>query len=439
MMANHKFPIFQILLIGIVGLASAMAQVGDREFVVSIRATGSGEAAKAASLGAGGVLFVIEDPTKDTSELIRALCAETKRNGLKLWIGTRSLTKVRHLKLHEAVGMALIFPPQEGEPARPDDFDSLMENKRRGDRLGAAIRQIRREFGSNKGLAICVDHSAIDPETAADMYVPVRDLVRDGTVDLVCLSGVERFNFHRLRLLRDTPLCAGAFLDGRSTTEKARAGLVSRGVLAAIENDTCECLWIANLPIDLVGRVVTDTVDGYKRNKAQREAIDRAIEEKELVVDQGIPEKARNNQATVHGVAQSFVPSRDGGCPLIQIYAAIRGCRGPLPPALQVEIRTDEGGRPAGNAIATAAIPAAEFGHEPAYRWGSAHLGPPVGLKKNMRYWIYLPNASRAEGTYVWGIAGDGANERGNAWSCRYDYAKHSWVFRVYLAEETPR
>ncbi len=57
-------------------------------------------------------------------------------------------------------------------------------------------------------------------------------------------------------------------------------------------------------------------------------------------------------------------------------------------------------------------------------------------LKRGTKYWLYLPDASHPEGRYLWGIAGNGATQRGGAWSRRYDYTKHTWVFRVYLAKE---
>ena len=314
-----------------------------------------------------------------------------------------------------------------------------MAVKSKGDALGESVRQIKKRLGATQKLAICGPYSEIRPETARGTYVPVEDLIRDGTIDVVCLSETERYNFHRLRLLRAAPLRTGTLVDGAAIEEKARAGMLSRVVLAAMQNDTCECLWVHNLPIDLIGRVITHTVESHAHEQTQREALVRAIEEGKLVVDQEVPAKSRNNQATVHGVAQSFVPSEGGACPLIQLYAALRGCRGPLPPALKVEIRTNDDGKPGRETLAESEIPAAEFGHEPTYRWGSASFEPAVPLKKEAKYWLYLPDASHPEGSYVWGVAGEGASERGNAWSRRYDYTKHTWVFRVYLSKEPVR
>jgi hypothetical protein len=101
-----------------------------------------------------------------------------------------------------------------------------------------------------------------------------------------------------------------------------------------------------------------------------------------------------------------------------------------------VEIRGDEHGKPGNSVLAKTDIPAAEFGLEPAYRWGSARLDPPVPLKQGRTYWIYLTNKSHPDGNYAWRIVKDAAGPRGHAWSKQYDYAKHSWVFRVYLKKE---
>ena len=155
-------------------------------------------------------------------------------------------------------------------------------------------------------------------------------------------------------------------------------------------------------------------------------------------MDQEVSEKGCNDQATVHGVAQSFVPSRDGACPLVQTYAAIRGCPGPLPPPLKVEICEDDGGKPGQTVVANTEIPAAEFGHEPTYRWGSAYFNPPVKLRLGRTYWIHLPTARHPEGSFVWRIVKDAATARGRAWSRSYAYANHTWVFRAFMTKENP-
>jgi len=413
------------------GPRASGSAVPGRELVLSVLPSDDC-VAKAVTVGAKGVALAL---TADVAVAVR----HARECRLDVWIEVQYPWTTLPDLPKEATGLALMFPSPQGEDAPTVDFEALMAIKEKGDALGEALRQTKKRLGASQKLAICAPYSEIRPETAKRTYVPVEDLIRDGTVDVVCLSGTERYNFHRLRLLRDVPLRAGTFVDGAAIEEKARAGMLSRAVLGAIQNDTCECLWVHNLPIEMVGRVITHTMESCEREKAQREALAKAIEEGRLIVDQGVPAKSRNNQATVHGVAQSFVPSEDGACPLIQLYAALRRCRGPLPPALKVEIRLDDRGKPGKEALAKSEIPAAELGHEPTYRWGSANFEPAVPFAKGAKYWLYLPDASHPEGSYVWGIASNGATERGNAWSRRYDYTKHTWVFRVYLNKEPVR
>ena len=427
------------LTIGVPSIAAGASVLPGRELVVAIQSLDSSEIAKAAAAGASGVLFAIHDGATGHVETIRALSARTKQAGLTLWIAMDFPGKAIPLASLDVAGLALILPAPPGEPAGSGDFQALMQVKGKGDKLGESVRSIKRRLGPGQKLALCLHHAETSPETARGTYVPVDDLVRDGTADLVCLAGCERLNFHRLRLLRDAPLRAGAFVDVGALPEKARAGVLSRAVLAAAENDTCDGLWVTGLAADIVGQVVAQTLSAHELEQSRRTAIQKAIAEGALVVDQEVPAKARNNQATVHGVGQSFVPSRDGRCPLVQIYACLRGCRGPLPPALKLEIREDAGGKPGDVVLARAEIRAAELGHEPTYRWGSARLDPPVALKQGAKYWLHLPNAAHPEGGYVWGIVSNAATERGNAWSSRYDYLKHTWVFRVFMQKGAPK
>lgn len=422
------------------GLTVAAPVAGnDVNLVVSIRLQEEGDLAKAKAAGTGGVVCVVGEPGADSAGRMSKLVAEARSNGLEFWIGVRFSGKTPAVECDGADGLALIFASPNGEPASPDDFDALMNVKRRGDRLGEAVRQIKKKLGPGKKLAICVAASEVLPETARKLYVPVGDLVRDGTLDVVCLSNAERFNFHRMRLLRDAPLRAGVFLDGAALEKETRIGLLRRTVPEAIKNDTCETLWVTGFGADLAGRVVRETREGYQRNGKQRQALEAAIADGLLSAACEVAAEAGDNQATVHGVAQSFRLSRDGHCPLVQVYAALRGCQGPLPPPLKVELRTDEDDKPAGRILAATQIDAAEFGHEPTYRWGTARFDPPVKLSKDVKYWIHLPKATHTEGNYVWRMVGDGANKSGNAWSSRYDYAKHSWVFRVLMKKEAPR
>ncbi len=172
---------------------------------------------------------------------------------MKLWIARQLPNKsvpdvARALASLPVEGLALFFAPPKGEPTDPGNLAALLAIKRQGDELGDSIRHIKRQLGAQQRLALCTAISETAPETTRGQYVPVGDLVRDGTVDVVALSEADRMNFHRLRLLRDTTLCAGSFLDARPIEEKRRAGLLSRTVLDVVQNDTCELLWLGRFP-----------------------------------------------------------------------------------------------------------------------------------------------------------------------------------------------
>ena len=397
--------------------------------------------AEAASCGATDVALSADGIEPEAAEPISRLSGEAHRRGVRLWVAVDFPGKVApaaldRLPLRQVGGVALIVPPPQGKTTQPGKLPALLDLKAKGDALGAKIRQIKGKLTKGQKLALCVAVSEILPETARDQYVPVNDLVRDGTLDVVCLSEAQGLNFHRLRLLRDAPLCAGVLLDARSAEPSRQAGLLERAALAAVANPTSECLWLAGFSRALVGQVVPSAVERHKQAQARQAALEKDIAAGELAVDRAVSEEGCNDQATVHGVAQSFVPSRDGLCPLVQIFAALRGCAGPLPPAPRVEIREDEDGKPGAAVLARTEIPAGDFGREPAYRWGSACFDPPVRLRGGVTYWIYLPDARRPEGSLVWRLVKDGAEAGRRAWSRAYDYSKHAWAFRIYLKKE---
>ena len=429
-------PVGQWLLLAALGAAAGADAPREVDLVLSIRPSLT-ELAQAVELGAKGVVVCVDDAAGlDASDLapIRDACVE---RGIELWVGTRSLEQASSFVLPEAVGLALL-PPAASRPAkRTRTFTALLAVKRQGDVLARSIGELKRSLGPGRKLAICTSLSEIEPQTARGAYVPMADLVRRGVVDVVCLSGAGQYNLHRLRLLRDTPLHAGLWVDGAAGVVGVVGG-VGRAVLAADVNETCQCVWLTGTPIDEVARLVNDARRQHRQRQASRAAIARAIAAGTLVVDREMPAARRDNQATVHGVAQSWRPTRDGLCPLIQIFGALRG-GGPPPPPLEVRICADDGGKPAAQALAVARIPAIEFAHESTYRWGSARFEPPVRLRAGVTYWIHLPDARHGRGNYLWGMAGDGTGEAGRAWSSRYDYAKHCWIYRAYLTQEAAK
>jgi len=429
------------------------AGAGDCRITVSLSLPGDfppGEQAPAAvealmteakALGAHGALLTMQGSSDQGFAAARHAGDWAARNEFELWLGvpfpaSAAPQRVDALAPLPCHGLALVLAPPQGEPLARNELVALLERQAAGRKLGDAVRRLRRKLDPGKKLALCVALSEIRPETTRSLFVPVPDLVRDGTLDLVWAANAEGHNFHRLRLLRDKPLEAGLFVDVRAAAEKKRAGLVERLALAALGNKTCQRLLVHGVSAGDAMRVIADARQRRERAEARRLALAADIAAGKFALDQEAPVERCNDQATVHGVAQSFTPSRTGACPLIQVYASIRHCSGPAPPPLEVQIRPDQDGRPGEQVHARTEIAANEFAHAPTYRWGSAGFQAPPRLEKGRTYWLHLPDAQHQEGVYVWRMIRNGATERGRAWSSLYEYGKHTWVFRIYLASE---
>ncbi len=448
------FLVFAVL--SAVGLAADWATSGetrDLELYVSAVAPKASEGAGAFSsleavaktineLDADGLLLIVSDPAQPMGPAVAAICKTIPQTSTRLWIAIRfepsqGATFARAVAHLPVAGLALLFSASDAEPVDKADLATLLERKRAGDSLCASIRRLRQTLSEKQRLAVCVPSTEILPETSRRQYVPLGDLVRDGTVDTVCLGGAETFNLHRLRLLRDSPLQAGFLVDAEDAEQGAWQSLIARQTLSANENSTCDSLWLVGFPAELALRRASEAMAGHKLALERRQALEASVASGCLVVDQEVSGEDCTDQATVHGVAQRFVPTRDGACRLVQVYAAIRGCRGPLPPPLTVEIRPDSGGHPAGEVLATAEVSPFELGHEPDYRWAAANFESPLLLKQGVPYWIYLPRATHEQGSYVWRIRKDAGIPACHAWSRRFDYAAHTWAFRVYLEKES--
>lgn len=112
--------------------------------------------------------------------------------------------------------------------------------------------------------------------------------------------------------------------------------------------------------------------------------------------------------------AQSFtVPYKDGTYQTIELLLSRSG----IPTSnLQIEIQTDDGGKPSGIAVPNASflIPGAGIGASLA--WHKANSANPFALEANTRYWI-VPNATGSSGNcYNWAMDDTSASyKRGNS------------------------
>lgn len=320
-------------------------------------------------------------------------------------------------------GLALIVAEVPGDAPAHDTLAPLLERKRQGEELATRVRNIRRQLPKGRELAICAPAADIRPETSRGTCIAVADLVRDGTLDAVLLSGLPSFNFHRLRLLRDRPLLAGVFAEGRNTN------VLCADLAAATENPTAETFWVWQDVKGDVAQVISAALAAAEGERQVQRRIAEAIAEGALVPVLSVESSAGNNQATIHGVGQTFVPKTSGRCKAVQIYAALRGGPEGLPSPLVVEVRDDAGDKPGTTVLAKGTIPAAAFGQEPAYRWGTVGFEDAPMLDLGKTYWIHLPDAKG----YVWRMVGKGATSDTHAWSRRYDYTEHSWVLKVLV------
>lgn len=427
-------------------------ELGDLELVVSasvsaqsddadVTAVAERMADTAVGLDINGLLLSASGAEPSLEATVQSIRDAVPRVGEEVWVATtfdRSAVTAfsRSVARLPVTGVALMFASSEAEPLESADLAALLERKEAGDRMGEAIRELKAGLGEDQRLALCLPLTEMLPETSRRQYVPLADLVQDGTVDVVCLSGQETFNLHRLRLLRDTPLKAGVLVDAAAVAEGSWGQLIARRTLGAIKNPSCDCLWLAGFPPDMAVQRASDAVTGYRRALERRRELEAAIDGGQLIVDREFADKDAHDQASVHGVAQCFTPSRDGRCPLLQVYVALRGCSGPLPPPLEVQIRPDAGGEPGDEVLGTAKISPLELGHEPEYRWATATFAEPVSLNQGTSYWIYMPPANHDEGTYVWRIGKESGTAASHAWSRRYDYATDTWLFRAYLEKE---
>ena len=184
--------------------SAAWGDVGGRGFVVAVSETDGpsleADIAEAKERGATGVLIPVSRVSAEATERARRVCALAERQELERWIGIaptweNALKRAGQFGEAQLTGVALLFPAPQGEPPKPGDSAAQLEIKHRGDLLGQTIRQLKAGLPESWKLVVCLAASEIDPETVRDRYLPVKDLIRDGTLDGVCLAGAETMKF----------------------------------------------------------------------------------------------------------------------------------------------------------------------------------------------------------------------------------------------------
>lgn len=310
--------------------------------------------------------------------------------------------------------------------AVPGSLEQLLFVDLKAKLLTEFFAELRAKVG-DKPVYLAMQPEDMAAETARHRYLDLHELLGRGLVDGVFLATAQAMELRRVRL---------------HTDREIRVGLLGRDdpvatMLAALRSPGCGdvmlCVPEGTSPVEVLARV-TQAVEAQREQEASRAALEAAIEAGELFVATGVdPEGHAVNQATIHGVAQSFRLEQAAQVEAVGLFCALRGPAALSMVDLPVRVCADAGGAPdLERVLAEFAIPAVSFGREPRYQWGYARLEPPLGLEAGRTYWLHAPNASGPEGSYVWRVVPDGsAYPHGHAWSSKYEYAEYDWAFRL--------
>lgn len=309
--------------------------------------------------------------------------------------------------------------------AEPDSLAQMFFIRLKGEHLAAAIREVAAEArrrGKRVGLAL--PFSETNVRTAVHAYLDVEGLIREKVVDEVALSGQPRFNLLRWKVQAEPPPTAGLWATIPADGKGLRATLA-----AALENATADGLALDALPALAAGRwkQIPEAAKAWETQRREKERFAAALASGEYRVVAGVPEAKGADQATTHGVAQSFALEQPADVVAVRLFLALRAAADAEVPDIAVELRADRDGKPLGDVLAAGTVTPFQVSAEPSYRWAAAQFPSAVRLEAGRTYWIHAPNAPG----YVWRIDPSASYPRGNAWSSRYDYAKHDWVFEV--------
>ena len=312
------------------------------------------------------------------------------------------------------------LPP---ETAAPGSVEHGLVLKLKGEIALRRAQALKQKGGKVIALAPV---TALRLSAATTHFLDLVPAVQQGWLDEVWLDGVDRHQPILLKLRAKHPLQVWQWLD-MGQFDSVKLGQVRSiesldgVVLAGGEPD----------PVALVKRFQS-MVKAFAAHEARMQTLQQALASGKFACVAGLDAKHRDNQATVHGVAQQFRPSASGACRLVRIFATIRGGTDPALPALTVRL-LDMPPKEAGKPLATAEIEPWQFALEPNYRWGMAAFEPAVPLERGKDYWLHLPHVAAGGVTYVWGCAKPGKYAPGQGWSRRYDYSQMDWIFEVYV------
>ncbi|MGC9319556.1 MAG: hypothetical protein ACP5KN_16110, partial [Armatimonadota bacterium] len=165
---------------------------------------------------------------------------------------------------------------------------------------GRLIVDLFRELSAAAEVPLYVAMPPADahPETAAWRHIDLRVLLAEDLVDGAILVSREPVDLRRYRLHTQRPIVAGLMVPGD-------AGAAAATVMRSRDLDV--------LLVALGGRPAAEWLaaygraeEAYRRAREQRLQLAKAVESGELRVVAGVEPEGELDQATIHGVAQSF-------------------------------------------------------------------------------------------------------------------------------------
>jgi hypothetical protein len=292
--------------------------------------------------------------------------------------------------------------------------------------MGELLRAIRQQ-GPQLKLALACARADLTPYGATGAALDVAGYVRQGLLDEVMVSGALPPDLMGLKLQTDGPLPGWAWC-AAPTPAALRPTVVA--ALRATGRDGI-VVQTTGTPEEIT-RLVRETEAAWSAQRDTQAALEAAIATGELKQVAGCTGKGKEDQATVHGVAQSFRVEAATLAAAVGLLVALRGPDAYALAPLAISLRADAGGKPADETLATATLAPDGLSAEPSYRWAYARLNHTVTLQPGTTYWLYVADPRGATSSVMWRLAKGGDYDGGQAWSSKYDYSAHDWAFGIF-------
>lgn len=320
---------------------------------------------------------------------------------------------------------------RDPKPAATDSVDRALLAGLKAEMVGELLGDIRRQAPSLK-LALACDVGDLNSYAGTGVALDVPGYLAEGLLDEVMARSSKPVNLMGLKLATDRDVRVWAWCSGDDAT-----GL-SASTAWAFRSPGVDGV-VLDTGMDL-GQAVS-LVRAAEQRQAERLARQRQLQEAgekgDLITVAGVDLSGELDQATIHGVAQSFTVDRDAHVTAVGIVACLRGPAGAGLPEMPLSIRSDADGKP-GEVLSAARLYPEDLSAEPGYRWAYAELEQPLDLKAGQTYWLHGADVAAQGSSYMWRMRKGDAYAGGHAWSSKYDYSKNDWVFSVLSRREQP-